>query len=76
MEFCHSCAAPLSIPDFRGPSEVYCKHCTDEDGNLNTREEVQQGIAGWFMSWQPGIDEATAATRAAAYMQAMPAWAE
>lgn len=75
-EFCHSCAAPLSIPDFKGPAENYCKHCTDESGKLKSREEVQQGVAGWFMSWQPGIDPDTAARRAEIYLKSMPAWAD
>ncbi len=75
-DFCHSCAAPLNMPDFKGPSEIYCKHCTDEKGELKDPLEIQAGIAQWFRSWQTGVDDATAATRAAAYMKAMPAWAD
>jgi len=74
--FCHSCLAPLSIPDFKGPAEDYCKHCTDEQGNLKPREEVRQGVAMWLAGWQPGIDQAIALQRADLFMQAMPAWAE
>ena len=55
--------------------ENYCKYCTDDAGNLKSREEIQQGISGWFKSWQPGIDDAKAVKRAEAYMQSMPAWA-
>ena len=75
-EFCHSCAAPLTIPDFKGPAEDYCSHCTDDQGNLKTRQEIVEGVAGWFMSWQPGVDRATAAARAEQYVKAMPAWAD
>lgn len=75
-KFCYACAAPLGMPEFQGAAENYCKYCTDESGNLKPKEVIEQGIAGWFKSWQPGIDDATALKRAAAYMSAMPAWAE
>ena len=75
-KFCHSCCAPLDSPDFKGPSENYCKYCTDEAGKLKSREEIKQGVAQWFKSWQPNIDDAKAMTRADLYLRAMPAWAE
>ncbi|MFQ6008618.1 MAG: zinc ribbon domain-containing protein [Candidatus Zixiibacteriota bacterium] len=75
-KYCFSCAAPLNMPDFKGPSENYCKYCTDESGNLKSREAIQKGIADWFQSWQTDIDNETALNRAESYMQAMPAWAE
>ena len=56
--------------------ENYCKYCTDNTGNLKPRDEILKGIAGWFKTWQPEIDDAKAAKRAEAYMQSMPAWAE
>ena len=74
--FCHSCTAPLSMPDFKGPAENLCKHCTDEKGNLKPREEIQTGIAQWFKSWQPNLDEETAVKRAEFFMKAMPSWAD
>jgi hypothetical protein len=73
--FCHSCAAPL-VPDFTGPVDNFCKYCTDEQGNVNPREATQVGIAKWFMSWQPGLDQQVAMERAEHYMKAMPHWAE
>jgi len=75
-KFCHSCTPPLSMPEFKGPAENYCKYCTDENGNLKPREVVRQGIAEWFKSWQPGLDDPTAIARAESFMMAMPAWAE
>ncbi len=75
-KFCHSCAAPLNMDDFKGPAEDYCKYCTDESGKLKPMDEVKQGIAGWFKGWQPNIDDQTAAKRAESYMKSMPAWAE
>jgi len=76
MKFCHSCTAPLDMPDFKGPAENYCKYCTDEKGKLKPQAEVKQGIAEWFKSWQPGLEDQVALKRADLFMQAMPAWAE
>lgn len=75
-KFCHSCAAPLAVPDFQGLAENLCKHCTDESGKLKPREEIREGISQWFKSWQPGLDDAKALARAEHYMKSMPAWAE
>ena len=75
-KMCHSCAAPLEMADFKGPADNYCKYCTDENGNLKSREEIQKGIAEWFKAWQPNLNDEKALARAAAYMKSMPAWAE
>lgn len=75
-KFCESCAVPLANPDFKGPSEQYCKYCSDEKGNLQPREAILGGITKWLESWQPGITEEQAKARAELYMQAMPAWAK
>ncbi|MCD6494666.1 hypothetical protein J7K60_01290 [Candidatus Bipolaricaulota bacterium] len=75
-KYCHSCTMPLDSPDAKGPSEIYCKHCTDEAGNLKPRDEIKQGIAWWLKSWQEEITEEQAQERAEHFMQAMPAWAE
>jgi hypothetical protein len=75
-EFCESCAVPLARPEFKGPSNRYCKHCSDTSGKLLPREQVQKGIASWLKSWQPGITEKQALERATHYMRALPAWAE
>ena len=64
------------MPDFKGPAENYCKYCTDEKGSLKPRDAVQKGIATWFKSWQPNLDDEKANERAVHYMKAMPAWAE
>ncbi len=75
-KFCHSCAAPLGVPDFKGPAENYCKYCTDDKGQLKSKETIQQGIAQWFKGWQPNLDDKKALQRASSYMKSMPAWAE
>ena len=74
-KFCFSCGAPLVMPEFKGPVADYCRHCVDEKGAVRPREAVRDGVAGWFLSWQPGIDH-TAAQRANFYLKAMPEWAE
>jgi len=63
------------MPEFKGPSDNFCKYCVDANGNLLDREVIQKGIAEWFKSWQPGIDDKKALERAAYFMRAMPAWA-
>ncbi len=75
-QFCYSCSAPLNMPEFKGPAEHYCKYCTDEKGNLKSREEILKGIAHWIQSWQPDLDEEKALKRAAYFMKAMPEWAD
>ena len=75
-QFCHSCMAPLCVEEFKGVSKIYCKHCTDENGNLLPYERVLEGTAGFLLSWQPGIDPAQAKVRAAHFLKATPAWAE
>lgn len=74
MHFCLSCAIPLS-PEQQGKNPQYCKHCADEDGNLQPREYVQKGIAEFLKMLQP-LDDSTAIKRADYYLKAMPAWAE
>ena len=72
---CHACAAPL-VGDYQGKSDVYCRQCCDDRGVLKARAEIQQGIAQWFKSWQPDLDDATALKRADLYLRSMPAWAD
>ena len=74
--FCHSCAAPLTVPGFAGPAQHYCRFCTDETGALKKKKEVRRGIACWMQSWQPDLDDKEARRRARHYMRAMPVWAD
>ena len=73
---CHSCAMPLDSPEATGSSPIYCRHCSNEQGELKPREEVKQGLIWWLKSWQGDITEEQAQNRAENYMKAMPAWAE
>ena len=72
--FCHSCLAPLSDPDNRGASDLYCRYCSDDSGHLLPRPEVLEVMTDWFMQWQPSLDRDEARRRADCYMSAMPAW--
>ena len=76
QQFCHSCAAPLNVPDFKGPADNYCVNCTDAKGILKTRQEVKYGLAEWLKMWQPDLSQEKALMRADNYMNAMPAWTE
>ncbi|MEW6264416.1 MAG: zinc ribbon domain-containing protein [Thermodesulfobacteriota bacterium] len=76
MKFCYSCGAPLNAPGFKGVAENFCKYCTDDQGRVKSRPEVQAGIAQWLKMWQPNLDDAQAIVRAGHYMKAMPHWAE
>ena len=70
--FCQSCGAPVS-----GPSDAkYCTYCTDEQGNLKSREAVRAGIAAWLEQISPNDGTVDFQKRAESYMNAMPAWAE
>ena len=79
MNSCLSCAMPLSAETQSKSDNQYCQYCTDESGQLKSREEVQQGIAGWLQQITPR-DESTNSgefmARAGYYMKAMPAWAK
>jgi hypothetical protein len=74
QEFCHSCTAPLS-GEYKGPSDKYCKYCTDDAGNLKPREEIREGLAQWMTGWQ-GTTIEVARKRAEYFMKALPAWAD
>ena len=75
MQFCLSCAIPLS-PDHQGKNPQFCTHCTDENGELRSREHILEGIVQFLKMLQPQIDNSTAFKRAEYYLKAMPAWAD
>ena len=75
-DYCFSCGAPLDSPEFKGPTDKYCKYCTDDSGKLKTYDEVKVGIAKWIKSWQPGVTDSQAGDRADHWLHAMPEWAD
>jgi len=70
--FCHSCGMPLE----ETTKSSYCQYCSNEKGELKSREEVTQGIAGWLMQITPEQKNVDYLKRAKSYINAMPAWAE
>ena len=72
--FCRSCAASLHDQHNRGVSDRYCRFCSDEQGHLRPRPEVEKILAKWFEYWQGNLASDEAMRRAKIYMQAMPAW--
>ena len=71
---CQSCS--VSLAEFGGPSDHYCRYCSDEDGQLRSLAEVQAGIRQWMLSWQAGATEEDVDQRVTHFMRAMPAWAD
>lgn len=71
-KFCQSCGMPLSDQS----SDQYCQYCTNESGQLKTREEVRDGVAAWLRMFTPEQESADFKKRAESYLNAMPAWAE
>jgi hypothetical protein len=74
-EYCNSCGAPLGTEEFKGPSDKYCKYCTDESGQVKPYDEVKAGIASWIKKWQD-VDDEKASVRADHWPHAMPEWAD
>ena len=73
---CMSCGMPMTKPeDFGGgnPANVYCIHCSSEDGSLKNREEVFTGMVN-FMMRSHNMDRETAEKATREYMSKMPAW--
>ncbi|MBK5071728.1 hypothetical protein I2492_01690 [Budviciaceae bacterium CWB-B4] len=74
-KICLSCSMPLSFPEAKGPSDIYCVHCTDKNGNLILWEDAIAGTAAYLDSWQNvGLEESR--RRAILYLSAMPAWTD
>jgi hypothetical protein len=71
---CRSCSVSLGVPHNRGVSDRYCRFCSDEQGHLKPRDQVQRLIAQWFKGWQGDLSRDEAMRRAGLFMQAMPAW--
>lgn len=71
-KFCFSCGMPLD----EHATGKYCQYCSNESGELKSRDDVKQGIAGWLMQITPENKNTDYLKRAESYMNAMPAWAE
>lgn len=71
---CQSCSASLDDGVHGGVSDRYCRFCSDEQGQLRPREQVQGILARWLQGWQEGLSDTEATQRAASFMRTMPAW--
>ncbi len=76
MNFCQSCGMPISDETRNPKSEIYCKYCANENGQLNPREAVQTGVSEWLKMFAPEKEGVDFMKRADNYLKAMPAWAE
>ena len=72
--YCRSCAAPLEEEHNKGASDRYCRYCSDEQGRLKPRQEVEQILARWLKHGQGDLTSEEATRRARLFMEAMPAW--
>ena len=64
---CESCGMPI-------PRGIYCRHCVDEDGNLQLFDERLNKLMHWMLSHNPELTPNDAKTKAKLYMSSMPAW--
>ncbi len=72
MTSCQSCGMPLTDAK---EGDMYCQHCTDDDGQLHPFEAILEGtISGYFMGMQK-MDREAAEVAAKEHLAKMPAWA-
>jgi len=73
---CGSCGMPLEkTEDFAlgDTSSVYCKYCTDEQGQLLSFDTILTGTTKFYVESQ-GVNEEAARKMAKALLLDMPAW--
>jgi uncharacterized glyoxalase superfamily protein PhnB len=71
MSSCQSCGMPLQDAQ---PGQMYCGHCTDDNGKLRPYEDVLEGtISGYFMGMQK-MERVAAEQAAKEHLAKMPAW--
>lgn len=71
-----SCGMPMAKPeDFGGGSadNLFCAHCTTQDGSLKSYDEVIESMIGFMMVTQK-MDLSTAKGAAREHISRMPAW--
>jgi len=73
---CQSCGMPMDKPEDHGggrPDNLYCKYCTDAQGNLLPRETVKQNMIQ-FYTQKMGKTPDEAAIEVDKIMATMPVW--
>ena len=53
---------------------LYCRYCTDENGNLQEFEERLERMAQFMLGQKKANTQAEARQKAVEYMADMPAW--
>lgn len=67
MTKCQSCGMPIE-------DGLYCEHCTDEQGNLQTFAERFERMTQWLMRREGVASRSLAERQVLETMAAMPAW--
>ena len=67
MNQCESCGMPIE-------NGLYCQHCVDAEGRLQSFEERLQRMVQWIGREQPDLPREKAESQALAHMARMPAW--
>lgn len=73
---CESCGMPMTKPEEYGggrEDNKYCVYCTDDEGNLKSREDVREGMVQFFMK-STGKSKEEAEKEVDERMKQMPAW--
>ncbi|UCG10215.1 MAG: VOC family protein [Dehalococcoidia bacterium] len=73
---CLSCSMPMTkAEDFGGgnPANLYCVHCSNQDGSLKSYDEVFEGMVNLMIKTQSMTRE-SAEEAVKGYMARMPAW--
>ena len=76
LNSCQSCGMPMEKPDDYGggnASNLYCKYCTDAQGNLLPQETVRQNMINFYNKTMGQTPE-QAAVEVDKIMAKMPAW--
>jgi hypothetical protein len=53
---------------------AYCRYCINDEGELQTFEEIFERMVQWAMKENKNISRQEAEDRTRAYMRTMPAW--
>jgi hypothetical protein len=64
---CESCGMPIE-------AGLYCQHCVDERGELQSFEDRFERMVEWRKRQEPQFPRAELERKTLAYMATMPAW--
>jgi hypothetical protein len=67
MMKCESCGMPIE-------SGVYCEHCSDENGALQSLDERIRRMSIFMKDQDSSLDDVAADIKVREYLKNMPAW--